>query len=158
MNKINWNFSQYFSSNNFLLYFGNLDSLFHYSIDRLLDFNIDVFDNLDLFDLCLNDRHMHYPFNLAYYFPYHLFLYHFLYYLRHLHYFLNDSWNNHNFLYNLFYFYYFGNLYHLFNHLFYNHFDLFNTINYGRHFYYLLFNVFDHLRNININIDILDNL
>lgn len=154
MNKINWNFPQYFSCNNLFLYPWYLNCLFNNLINGFFYFNIDVFDDLHLFYLLLDYWDMDYLLNLTDYLTYHLFLNNLLHYLRHFNYLLNYSRNNNYFLYDLLNFNNLRYFYHFLNDLFYYNPHLFNPINYGGNFYYFLFNILHHFGNIHINIDI----
>ena len=124
------------------------------SIHWFFDLDIDIFDSFYLFDNFLNYWHLNYSLYLHYLLSNHILLDNLLYKLRHLHYFFNYSRHNHHLLYYLLYLYHSWHLHHLLNDLLNLNWYFLYSIHNGGHFDYLLFNVFDYLGHIYVDIDI----
>lgn len=153
MDEVYWHLSQHLSCYDLFLDPRHLHRSLYYLLYRFLDLNVHVFDDLNLFDLLLYDRHMHNPFNFSDYLSDHLFLYDFLYELRHFHNFLYYTWHDYHFLHYTLYLYHSWYFHHLLYDLFHNYADLLDTIDNGRHLYDFLLDVFHHFWDFHIDID-----
>ena len=134
---------------NYLLFiFGHFYEFINDSLHDSFYFNIDIFRNLNFHNFVLNHWDLNDSLHFFYFFLDDNFWNHSLNNLGDFHNFLNDSRHNNDFLHYFLYFDHFGNLHHFLNNFFNRNFNFFNSVNVSDHFDYLLFDIFDWLRDI----------
>lgn len=153
VDEIYWHFSKDLLCYDLFLDPRHLDCAFYYLFYGFLDLNVHVFDNLNLSDLLLNDRHMHDPFHFSDYLPDDLFLYDFLYELRHFHNLLYDTWHDNNLFDHALHLNHSWHFHHLFYDFFHDNSDLLDPIDNGGDLYDFLLDVLHHFWHFHVDID-----
>ncbi len=129
------------------------DQFIDYAIDRLLDFNVNIFCHLDLDNSFLDDRNLDLPFDLLDDDFLHYFLNQFLNYLRHFNDLFNDSGNDNNLFDDSFDLNNFGNFDHFLYNFIHINSNLLDSLHISGYFNDPLLNVPDWLWDFDIVID-----